>query len=124
VSDDIAHRLIQHPAVIFTGFSTFRLFHSKAYNALSSANFFRYLNGSGRTKRRTATTMTYVNTKRSGSRNSDNPIRVISARKGDAIARMDGEEDGKKAEKESFGGIQGKSGVGGDSGRQDALGVG
>jgi hypothetical protein len=53
--------------------------------------------------------MTYVNAKRSG----DSPIRVTSARKGDGVTRMDGEEDGKKAEKESFRGIRGKSGVGG-----------
>jgi len=61
---------------------------------------------------------------RSGPTNSDSPISVISARGGDGIARSNGEEDGKKAEKESFGGIQGKGGVGGDSGRQDALGAG
>lgn len=39
--------------------------------------------------------------------NVDSPISVISARMGDGIARMDGEDDGKKAEKESRWGIQG-----------------
>ena len=48
---------------------------------------------------------------RSGPTNSDSPISVISARRGDGIARKDGEEDCKKAEKESRGGVQGKGGV-------------
>lgn len=55
-------------------------------------------------------------TERSGPTNSDSPISVISTRMGDGIARKDGEEDGKKAEKESRGGVQGKGGVSGDPG--------
>lgn len=58
---------------------------------------------------------------RSGPTNSDSPISVISARWGDGIARSNGEEDGKKAKKKSFRGVQGTGGIGGDSGRQDAF---
>ena len=39
---------------------------------------------------------------------------------GDGIAREDGDDDGKKTEKESRGGVQRKGGTGGDSWRQDA----
>ena len=59
-------------------------------------------------------------TKRSGPKNLDSPVSVISARMGDGIARMSGDNDGKKTEKESRGRVQGKGGTGGDSWRQDA----
>ena len=57
----------------------------------------------------------------SGPGNSDSPISVISARMGDGIARMDGEQDVEKTEKESRSGVQGQGGIGGDPGREVAL---
>jgi hypothetical protein len=56
---------------------------------------------------------------RSGPKDLDSPVSVISARKGDGIAHKDGDDDGKKAEKESRRGVQGTGGASGDSGRQD-----
>ena len=56
---------------------------------------------------------------RAGPTNLDSSISVISARMGDGIARMDGEDDGKKAEKESCRGVQGAGRTGGIAGRQD-----
>lgn len=57
-------------------------------------------------------------TRRSGPKNLDSPVSVISARMGDGIAREDGDDDGKKAEKESRRGVQGTGGTGGDSRRR------
>src|SRR4029077_12922776 len=56
---------------------------------------------------------------RAGPTNSDSPISVISARMGDGIARMDGEDDGKKAETESRWGVQGAGRAGSVARRQD-----
>ena len=53
--------------------------------------------------------------------NLDRPISVVAARGGDGIARLQGEEDGKKTEKKSRGRVQGKDSASGDQGRQDAL---
>jgi len=47
---------------------------------------------------------------RSGPRNLGSPVSVISARRGGGIARMGGEDNGKKAEKESWSGVQGGGG--------------
>ena len=52
---------------------------------------------------------------RSGPRNSDSQIIVSSARRGDGIAHMDGDGDGKKAKTQSRGEVQGTGGTGGDS---------
>src|SRR5712691_5284340 len=60
---------------------------------------------------------------RSGPRNLDSRISVISARRGDGIARWDGEEDDQEIQTQSRGGIQGQGRFGGGTGRQDALGA-
>src|SRR5713101_2470497 len=61
---------------------------------------------------------------RRGPTNLDSRISVISARRGDGIARWDGEEDDQEIQTQSRGGIQGQGRFGGGTGREDGIGTG